>query len=172
MAMEPDISGSRRAQTFSSNHPDSCEPCRHSPWTDYLPEQLRAVNCHLTKGQAHKEAKMAILGLNKATATKDRLATCTVTRDYFPQVCLAGRGATRGWRKGGQGSLAQGPKNWLLNGFKKEVASDLNIRGFAQVSKQWPWLLQGFKVRASEGGFSWVSPTNIVSSWGIKLSGL
>ena len=68
---------------------------------------------------------MAILGLNEATATKDRLVTCTVTRDYFPQVCLAGRGATRGWRKGGQGSLAQGPKNWLLNGFKKEVASDL-----------------------------------------------
>ena len=60
---------------------------------------------------------------------------------------------TRKDGKGGQGSLAQGPKNWLLNGFKKEVASDLKIRGFAQVSKQWPWLLQGFKVRASEGGF-------------------
>ena len=107
---------------------------------------------------------MRLKWLNKATATKDRLATCTVTRDYFPQVCLAGRGATRGWRKGGQGSLAQGPKNWLLNVLKKEVASDLKIRGFAQVSKQWPWLLQGFKVRASEGGFSWVSPTAFCST--------
>ena len=46
MAMEPDISGSRRAQTFSSNCPDSCKPRRPSPWTDFLVEQIGAVNCH------------------------------------------------------------------------------------------------------------------------------
>ena len=53
---------------------------------------------------------MAILGLNEATATKDRLVTCTVTRDYFPQVCLAGRGATRGWPGRGRGDKGHWPK--------------------------------------------------------------
>ena len=61
-------------------------------------------------GQTQKEVKLAICRPNEATATKNRKATGTVARDYFPRGCLTRRGATRGWPGLSRGDKDHWPK--------------------------------------------------------------
>ena len=94
---------------------------------------------------------MAILGLNEATATKDRLVTCTVTRDYFPQVCLAGRGATRGVARTQMRGRVTGPRSqemvneWIQEGggfepqrYEGSLESPSNVHGCYKGSRLGP----------------------------------
>ena len=64
-------------------------------------------------GQTQDEIKVAICRPNEATGTMGRQATCTVVRDYFPQISLTKRGATRGWpgQRGDKGHWPKVPRN-------------------------------------------------------------